>query len=109
MWENGKTDFINIVAFGKTAEFIGKFFQKGQQVLITGRLEINQYEDENGEKRYNTQVIAEELDFADTKKETSEATNESLDFLYENDNVIEKNKKETEVENDKSEDDDLPF
>lgn len=104
-----KTDFINIVAFGKTAEFIGKFFQKGQQVLVTGRLEINPYEDENGEKRYNAQVIGEEFDFADTKKENLEKAEENLDFLYENNNLVEKNEEETKVEKDKTEEDDFPF
>lgn len=104
-----ESDFINIVTFGKNAEFIGKFFQKGQQVLVTGRLEINQYEDENGEKRYNAQIIGEEFDFADTKKEISEKVEENLDFLYENNNLVEKNEEETKVENNETEDDDFPF
>ena len=72
--EERKTDFINIISFGKLAEFAGKFFKKGQQVLVCGRLEINQYEDEQGEKLYITQIIAEELDFADSKKDKDENT-----------------------------------
>lgn len=101
--EERKTDFINIISFGKLAEFAGKFFKKGQQVLVCGRLEINQYEDENGEKRFITQIIAEELDFADTKKE--DGKNEvNYDFLYANGNLEEN---ATEEKEEKS--DDFPF
>lgn len=101
--EERKTDFINIVTFGKLTEFAGKFFKKGQQVLVTGRLEINSYEDENNEKRYSTQVICEELDFADSKKEENN-TEESNKYeeLYENVTF-------TEPNNDNRNDDDLPF
>lgn len=101
--EERKTDFINIVTFGKLTEFAGKFFKKGQQVLVTGRLEINSYEDENNEKRYSTQVICEELDFADSKKEENNAEESNkYDELYENVTF-------TEPNNDNSNDDDLPF
>ena len=101
--EERKTDFINIISFGKLAEFAGKFFKKGQQVLVCGRLEINQYEDENGEKRFITQIIAEELDFADTKKE--DGKNEvNYDFLYANGNLEENATEEKEEKTD-----DFPF
>lgn len=73
--EDKKTDFINIVTFGKLTEFACKFFKKGQQVLVSGRLEINLYKDENGDNRYATQVIAEELNFADSKRENTENDN----------------------------------
>lgn len=86
--EERKVDFINITLFGKTAEFASKYFKKGMQVLVTGRLEINQYEDENGETKYNYQIIAEELDFADSKKTSDETESEnhtcSLNDLIEN-------------------------
>lgn len=83
--EERKTDFINIISFGKLAEFTGKFFKKGQQVLVCGRLEINQYEDEQGEMLYITQIIAEELDFADSKKDKDENT-VNYESLYANGN-----------------------
>lgn len=73
--EERKSDFINIVTFGSLTQFAGKFFSKGQQVLVSGRLEINSYEDEKGEKRYSVQVVAEELNFADSKKEKDEHDN----------------------------------
>lgn len=98
--EDRKADFINIVTFGKQTEFVGKYFKKGQQILACGRLEINQYEDENGEKKYSTQVIAEELNFADSKKDNSE---NNYDFLYANTDLTES------TSADSSNNDDLPF
>jgi len=62
-------DFINIVAFGKLAEFADKYFRKGQQVSIVGRLQIRTFDDDNGKRQYFTEVIAEEQYFADSKKE----------------------------------------
>ena len=62
-------DFINIVAWSKLAEFCSKYFKKGQQVSIVGRLQTRTWEDENGQKRYVTEVVAEEAYFADSKKE----------------------------------------
>lgn len=65
-------DFINIVAWGKTGEFCSKFFKKGMQVSVIGRLQIRNYDDENGQKRYVTEVVAEEVYFADSKKDNSD-------------------------------------
>ena len=64
-----EADFINIVAWSKLAEFCSKYFKKGQQVSIVGRLQTRTWEDENGQKRYVTEVVAEEAYFADSKKE----------------------------------------
>lgn len=64
-----QADFFNIVAWNKTAEFVGKYFTKGQQVLVSGRLENRSWEDNSGVKRYATDVIAEEVEFADSKKQ----------------------------------------
>ena len=67
-----QADFINIVAWNKTAEFCSKYFKKGQQVGIIGRIQTRNYEDKDGKKVYVTEVIAEEVYFADSKKDTSE-------------------------------------
>ena len=69
--EERQADFINIVAWNKTAEFCSKYFKKGQQVGVIGRLQVRNWEDEQGQKHYVTEVIAEEVYFADTKKEKS--------------------------------------
>lgn len=64
-----KADFINIVAWGKTGEFCSKYFNKGQQVCICGRLTTSNYDDKDGKKVYVTEVVAEEVHFADSKKD----------------------------------------
>ena len=70
--EEPKADFFNVTAWNKTAEFVGKYFTKGQQVLVSGRIENRSWEDNAGVKRYATDVIAEEVEFADSKKEDKE-------------------------------------
>lgn len=65
-------DFINIIAWNKTAEFVYKYFKKGQQVAVAGRLQTRNYDDKDGKKVYVTEVVAEEVYFADSKKEEVE-------------------------------------
>ena len=64
-------DFINIVAWGKTGEFCSKYFTKGQQVCVCGRLQTRNYDDKDGKKVYVTEVIAEEVHFADSKRDNA--------------------------------------
>lgn len=67
--ENQQTDYINISTWGKSAEFVSKYFQKGQAIAIVGRLKNNNYEDKDGNKRYTTEVITEDIEFVGNKKE----------------------------------------
>jgi len=62
-----QADFINVVAWRNTAEFITKYFQKGRSILITGSLQSRSWTDQNGQKRYATEVVAEEAQFVDRK------------------------------------------
>ena len=62
-----KTDFIPIVAWGKTAEFVNQWFGKGDLITIVGRIEVRNYEDKNGNKRTSTEIIAEEVLFGGSK------------------------------------------
>ena len=66
-----QADFIGIVAWDKTGEFCSKYFKKGQQVGIIGRLQTRQYDDKDGKRIYVTEVVAEEAYFADSKKEST--------------------------------------
>lgn len=82
-----QADFINIVAWNKTGEFASKYFQKGQQVGVIGRLQTRIWDDQDGKKHYVTEVIAEEVYFADSKKENTveeptpfEASEDELPF-----------------------------
>ena len=70
-----QADFLPIVSWNKTAEFVAKYFKKGQQVAVIGRVETRTYDDKDGKKVYVTEVIAEEAYFADSKKEEGQATN----------------------------------
>ena len=64
-----QADFINIVAWSKLGEFCSKYFTKGQQVAICGRIQTRNYDDKDGKKVYVTEVVAEEAYFADSKKQ----------------------------------------
>ena len=66
--EERQADFINIVAWSKTGEFCSKYFKKGQQVGVIGRIQTRTWDDEQGQKHYVTEVVAEEAYFADSKK-----------------------------------------
>ena len=61
------TDFFNCTAFGKQAEFVEKYFKQGSRMLLTGRVQNDNYTNRNGEKVYSVQIIAEEIEFAERK------------------------------------------
>lgn len=63
-----QADFINIVAWDKSAEFCGKYFTKGMQVAVVGRLQTRTWDDNEGKRHYVTEVVAEETYFADSKR-----------------------------------------
>lgn len=61
-------DFINCVVFGKSAEFVERYFKKGMMICISGRLQVSSWEDsQTGQKRWNTDVIVDEQEFAESK------------------------------------------
>lgn len=64
------TDFFNVTAWSKTAEFITKYFKKGQEILIQGRLQQRSWETETGEKRYAVDIVAEQVEFCGSKAQT---------------------------------------
>lgn len=67
--EKQQTDYINISSWGKSGEFVHKYFKKGQAIALVGRLRSNNYEDRNGNKRYTVEVITEDIEFVRNKKE----------------------------------------
>jgi single-strand DNA-binding protein len=66
--EERQADFIPIVAWNKQAEFCGKYFRKGLQVAVSGRIQVRTWDDNEGKRRYATEVIAEDVYFADSKR-----------------------------------------
>src|SRR5699024_10871272 len=71
--EERETYFINIVAYSKLADFSEKYLSQGTQVNVVGRLQNRSYEDKNGTKKYISEIIAEEIYFADSKKKADES------------------------------------
>ena len=71
-----KVDFLTVVAWQAKAEFVSKYFKKGQAIIVFGRLENREWSDKNGNKRISTEIIAEEISFAGGKESTTEAKNE---------------------------------
>ena len=75
-FKKDETDFINIVAWGKTAELIAKYTQKGSKLLVIGRIQTGSYDAQDGSKRYTTDIIVENIEFIGGNKQNKES-----DFL----------------------------
>jgi single-strand DNA-binding protein len=67
-------DFINIIAFGKTSEFIEKYFRKGQRIGIAGRIQTGSYDGKDGKKVYTFDVIADNVEFVESKSASGPAS-----------------------------------
>ena len=70
--QNGEkqTDFVNVVAWRNTAEFVSKYFSKGSMIIASGRLQMRSYTDKNGNKRTAAEVVIDNGYFGDSKKTT---------------------------------------
>lgn len=88
-----ETDFIDCVAWRKTAEFVSNYFFKGKMAVVAGRLQIRKWEDKDGNKRKSAEVVADNVYFGDSKKDSGTAEYEYSGFQ----------------EADDISDDDLPF
>ena len=65
-------DFINIVAWEKSAEFCGKYLTKGRKILVEGRLQTRTFEAQDGSKKYFTEVVSDNIEFMDSKRQDNE-------------------------------------
>lgn len=108
-------DFLNCVAFGKQGEFAEKFLKKGLMICISGRIQVRSYDDQTGQKRWVTEIIVEEQDFAESKSSfESRMKNENQTSNANNSNSS-NYVSETNASSDVSQllddlnDDDLPF
>ena len=64
-----ETDFIDVVAWRNTAEFVSKYFSKGRMAVVEGRLQIRDWTDNNGNKRRSAEIVADNVYFGDSKRE----------------------------------------
>ena len=83
--EDKKTDFISVVAFGGTADFVCKYFTKGSMSIVSGRLQIREWTDRNGNKKSEAEVVADRVYFGEKKAEKS-AKEKATPFEEEADN-----------------------
>ena len=66
-----EADFINCVAWNKSAEFVANYFKKGQQMALEGRLMVSSYDGNDGQRHWKTEVVAEQIEFVGGKKDDS--------------------------------------
>ncbi len=118
--QNGEreTDFINIVVWRKQAENCKNYINQGSQVAIDGRIQTRNYEDQNGQKRYVTEVVADNVQFLDTKASREQRENSSVNPYNLGDTKPEKEVNLNDIPEDpfkdfgeeiKIEENDLPF
>ena len=79
-----ETDFIDIVAWRGTAEFVSKYFTKGRMAVVKGRLQIRDWTDKDGGKRRSAEVVAESVYFADSRKADAAPQAPDPDWMYGN-------------------------
>ena len=78
------TDFINCVAWNGTATFVDKYFSKGDAAIVSGRLQMRNWEDNNGNKRVSAEVLADNVYFCGGKKNGSQSENSPAPIAYTN-------------------------
>ena len=72
--EERKTDFIDVVAWRGTAEFVCKYFKKGQLIAVDGSIQTGSYQDKDGIKRKTFEIVANNVNFAESKKDSSQSS-----------------------------------
>ena len=99
--EERQTDFINVVAWRQTAEFVSRYFRKGSMIAVQGSIQTRNYEDRNGNKRTAVEIIADKVSFCGSKAESGNSAPVDAQANASDYTVINTN--------DSGEDDDLPF
>ena len=104
-----ETLFIDIVAFGKSAETLSAYVTKGTPLLVEGRLSQRSWEDPNGSKRYKYEVILDTFQFLRGSKERSDENAQSDDMYNSGTSAADSNSGKFNSPSDQMEDDDIPF
>lgn len=92
-FDKNTTDFIDVVCWGNTADFVSSYFTKGRAAVVSGRLQIRDWTDRDGNKRKTAEVVADNVYFADSKRESADP----LDKFTQDNKFVE------------VDDDDIPF
>lgn len=102
-------DYINCVSFGRSAEFVEKYFHKGTKIVIAGRIQTGSYTNKDGQKVYTTDIVIEEQDFAESKA-ASQQNNSGNAQNTSNSRQAQQPKPQTSPDGFmNADDDDLPF
>lgn len=99
--EERQADFINVVAWRQTAEFVSRYFQKGSMIAVQGSIQTRNYEDKHGNKRTAVEVVADKVSFCGSKAESGNSAPGNAHATASDYTVINTN--------DSGEDDGLPF
>jgi single-strand DNA-binding protein len=78
---NTDVDFITIVAWRQQAEFVSRYFKRGKPILVCGQIQTRSWTDKQGNKRYATEVVADEVSFVESKDSSTEAKNEAPAYM----------------------------
>lgn len=105
---NRETDWVNLVFWGKTAETVDNYFKKGDEILVIGRLQVRNYEDQQGNKKYITEIVVGNFSFPGGKSKESPQSNSSSNSYSNNRNSKSKDDPFGSSSIDIG-DDDLPF
>jgi single-strand DNA-binding protein len=89
-----ETDFIEVVAWRQTAEFVSKYFSKGRMAVVSGRLQIRKWNDKDGNKRSTAEVVADNVYFGDSKN-TADNSAPKSQYTSMNDNWHDPNRQQT--------------
>lgn len=107
-----QADFIDVVAWRQQAEFVTRFFRKGSSICVVGSIQVRQWTDNQNQKRYSTEVVADEISFVDAKGEGSAVGQGGFGSSYTPDNYAPSYSSQGETApkfEEMSNDDDLPF
>ena len=104
-----QADFINVVAWRQTAEFISKYFKKGSAICLTGSIQTRNWQDQQGQRRYATEVVADDAMFVDSRNESGASTSTYTPDAYSNAPSYSSNPGTAPNFEDHNTDDDLPF
>lgn len=109
-----ETDFIWVDTFRQTAEFVGKYFTKGQQIILTGRLQVRRYKAQDGSDRQSTSVVADHVWFAGSKAQNDAVSAPADNGVYSNGYSAKPSQgnsgaSQTQMQFTPVDDDDLPF
>lgn len=79
-----QADFIPVVAWRNNAEFVGKYFNKGSKIVVVGSIQTRNYEDKDGKRVYVTEIVADEMYFAESKSSSQTSNNSNNSFNSDN-------------------------